>query len=90
MLGTLALAFSKTTCTTNEIVELRKTPEIELLLLKISHKILGYSLNYMIEILVSPLLKLRRFAQTCLIRYLVDQLMSSLFYINLGKFCWEG
>ena len=25
---TLALAFSKTTCTTNEIIELQKTPEI--------------------------------------------------------------
>ena len=58
MLGTLALAFSKTTYTTNEIIELQKTPEIELLLLKISHKILGYSLNYMIGILERPLLKL--------------------------------
>ena len=58
MLGTLALAFSKTTCTTNEIIELRKTPEIELLLLKIIRKKLDYSLNYMIEILVPPLLKL--------------------------------
>ena len=58
MLGTLALAFSKTTYTTNEIIELQKTPEIERLLLKIIRKKLGYFLNYMIEILVSPLLKL--------------------------------
>ena len=58
MLGTLALAFSKTTYTTNEIIELQKTPEIERLSLKIIRKKLDYSLNYMIEILAPPLLKL--------------------------------
>ena len=58
MLGTLALAFSKTTCTTNEIIELQKTLEIERLLLKIIRKKLDYSLNYMIETPVFPLLKL--------------------------------
>jgi len=58
MLGTLALAFSKTTCTTNEIVELRKTPEIELLLLKIIRKKLDYSLNSMTKTIVHQLLTL--------------------------------
>ena len=57
MLGTLALVFSKTTYTTNEIIELQKTPEIERLSLKIIRKKLDYSLIYMIEILVAPLLK---------------------------------
>ena len=58
MLGTLALAVTKTTYITNEIIELQKTPEIERLSLKIIRKKLDYSLNYMIKILVSPLLKL--------------------------------
>jgi len=57
MPGTLVLLFSKTTCITNEIIVQQKTPEIELLSLKIIHKILGYSLNYMTEILEPLLLK---------------------------------
>ena len=58
MLETLALASSKTICTTNEIIELQKTPEIERLLLKIIRKKLDYSLSWMIEILVSqPLIR---------------------------------